>query len=128
MFKDAKAFSSFSVNDVAVARRFYTQTLGFAVDEPMGMLLLRIAGGNPVLVYGKRDHVPATYTVLNIPVSDVEAAVDQLVARGVRFERYDGPDVRTDARGIQRGRGPAIAWFKDPAGNIVSVIDAKAGM
>ncbi len=129
MFKNAKAYSCFSVDDLAKAKKFYSETLGFEVTEEHGMLMLKIAGGNPVLVYPKENHEPATHTILNIPVGNVDKAVDQLTRRGVRFERYDEPDYKTDAKGIARGQGmPAIGWFKDPAGNIISVIEDKAGV
>jgi catechol 2,3-dioxygenase-like lactoylglutathione lyase family enzyme len=120
MFEDTKAFSGFSVDDIPRARRFYGDTLGLRVSEENGLLQLHIAGDRDVLVYPKEDHTPATFTILNFPVDDVEAAVDQLAARGVRFERYEG--VEQDDRGIFRGEGPLIAWFKDPAGNILSVL------
>ncbi|MGH8940009.1 MAG: VOC family protein [Actinomycetes bacterium] len=122
MFRDTKAFSGFSVADVAQARRFYGETLGLDVSEADGLLTLHIAGGRETLVYPKPDHTPATFTVLNFPVDDVEAAVDELTGRGVRFERYEGTDIETDAKGVFRGGGPLIAWFKDPAGNVLSVI------
>ena len=124
MFRDTKAFSGFSVDDVAAARAFYADTLGLDATEDNGMLTLRIAGGTNVLVYPKDNHEPATYTVLNFPVDDIEAAVDQLLARGVTFERYEGTPLETDAKGIFRGGGPLIAWFTDPAGNVLSVIEA----
>ena len=124
MFRDTKAFSGFSVDDVAAARAFYADTLGLVATEDNGMLTLRIAGGTNVLVYPKDNHEPATYTVLNFPVDDIEAAVDQLLARGVTFERYEGTPLETDAKGIFRGGGPLIAWFTDPAGNVLSVIEA----
>ena len=116
------AFSSFGVPDTGAARTFYGDLLGMEVEDLDGMLRLSIGGGKQVLVYPKPDHVPATYTVLNFPVDDVEAAVDELGAAGVVFERYDRPEIKTDAKGIMRGNGPDIAWFRDPAGNIVSVI------
>jgi predicted enzyme related to lactoylglutathione lyase len=123
MFKDSKAFSGFSVNDIEPAKRFYGEALGIDVSEENGMLTLNIAGDRPVLVYPKGDdHEPASYTILNFPVDDVEAAVDTLVERGVKFERYEGFD--QDDKGIMRGQGPDIAWFKDPAGNVLSVINA----
>jgi catechol 2,3-dioxygenase-like lactoylglutathione lyase family enzyme len=123
MFKDTKAFSGFSVDDVAKAKAFYGQTLGLEVSEEDGSLSLHIAGGNPIFVYPKGDqHSPATYTVLNFPVADVDKAVDELTKRGVQFEHYDYADLKTDAKGIARGNGPTIAWFKDPAGNILSVL------
>lgn len=123
MFENTEAFSGFSVDDVSEARRFYGETLGLRVSEegePMSMLQLHIAGGNGVLVYPKADHVPASFTVLNFPVDDVDAAVDELTGRGVSFERYDGAG--QDEKGVYRGEGPPIAWFKDPAGNVLSVI------
>ncbi|SDL12210.1 VOC family protein [Nonomuraea jiangxiensis] len=120
MFEQTKAFSGFSVNDIAAAKRFYGQTLGLRVSEEHGLLTLHVAGGTDILVYPKDDHTPATYTMLNFPVDDIEKAVDELVERGVRFERYDGLDA--DERGIFRGGGPLIAWFTDPAGNVLSVL------
>lgn len=123
MFTDTKAFSGFSVDDIQKARTFYADTLGLDVSEPdpeTGLMELRIAGGTAILVYPKRDHTPATFTILNFPVEDIDAAVDELVRRGVTFERYDGVD--HDERAIARNMGPRIAWFKDPAGNILSVI------
>jgi predicted enzyme related to lactoylglutathione lyase len=122
MFKDTKAFSGFSVDDIPKAKTFYSQTLGLEVSEENGMLTLHLAGGNNVLIYPKPNHVPATYTMLNFPVSDVEKAVDDLTARGVQFQHYDG-ELKTDAKGIMRGNGPLIAWFTDPAGNIISVLE-----
>jgi catechol 2,3-dioxygenase-like lactoylglutathione lyase family enzyme len=121
MFADTKAFSGFAVPDIEQARRFYGDTLGLRVSEENGLLILHIAGDRDIVVYPKPDHTPATYTILNFPVTDIEAAVDALAARGVRFERYDGAD--QDDKGINRGMGPAIAWFTDPAGNILSVIE-----
>jgi catechol 2,3-dioxygenase-like lactoylglutathione lyase family enzyme len=120
MFEHSKAFSGFSVDDLEKARQFYGETLGLGVSEENGLLQLHIAGDRNTLVYPKPDHTPATYTILNFPVDDIDKAVDELVARGVRFERYEGSP--QDERGIMRGQGPAIAWFKDPAGNILSVI------
>jgi catechol 2,3-dioxygenase-like lactoylglutathione lyase family enzyme len=126
MFKDSPAFSGFSVDDVATAKAFYGDTLGVEVTEENGMLRLHLGSGATVLVYPKPNHEPATYTVLNFPTADVESAVDALTARGVGFERYEGmPDI--DEKGIYRGQGPTIAWFRDPAGNTLSVID-QAGM
>ena len=119
MFKDTKAFSGFSVDDIAVAKEFYANTLGLDVGEANGMLQLNIAGGNPILVYPKPNHVPAEYTTLNFPVEDVEATVRELGSRGVTFERYSDEQ---DEFGIYRGAGPLIAWFKDPAGNVLSVV------
>jgi len=123
MFKDTKAFSGFSVDDVQKAKRFYGQTLGLEVSEAHGLLELHIAGGTRILVYPKPNHVPATFTILDFPVDDVERAVSELTRAGVRFELYDEPDLETDAKGVFRGGGPKIAWFKDPAGNILSVIE-----
>jgi catechol 2,3-dioxygenase-like lactoylglutathione lyase family enzyme len=120
MFKDTKAFSGFAVDDVAAAREFYGERLGLDVSEENGLLTLQIAGDRPTLVYPREDHTPAEYTILNFPVDDIDAAVDELAARGVEFERYDG--FGQDERGIMREQGPPIAWFKDPAGNVLSVI------
>lgn len=122
MFANTEAFSSFAVDDLDRAREFYADTLGVAVsDGPMGVLSLDVAGGRSILVYPKPDFTPASYTVLNFPVDDVEAAVDELSSRGVKFERYEG--FEQDAKGISRDpRGPAIAWFRDPAGNILAVL------
>jgi predicted enzyme related to lactoylglutathione lyase len=124
MLKDNTTFSSFAVDDVQRAKRFYAETLGLEVEEMMGGLILKLRSGN-VFVYPKDDHTPATFTVLNFEVEDVDAAVDKLAAAGVRFERYDGFD--QDEKGIARmPEGPAIAWFADPAGNIFSVVsDAR---
>jgi catechol 2,3-dioxygenase-like lactoylglutathione lyase family enzyme len=124
MFRDTQAFSGFAVPDVAAAKAFYSDTLGLDLDEENGMLTLHLAGGRDTIVYPKPDHVPATYTILNFPVDDIEAAVDELTAKGVEFERYEGEDYSTDAKGIMRQGGPLIAWFTDPAGNIFSVIEA----
>jgi catechol 2,3-dioxygenase-like lactoylglutathione lyase family enzyme len=121
MFGKTKAFSGFAVDDIPAARRFYGETLGLEVTEENGMLTLHIAGDRPILVYPKPDHTPATYTILNFPVEDVEAAVDELVRRGVRFERYEG--MPADDKGIMREGGPLIAWFTDPAGNVLSVLE-----
>jgi catechol 2,3-dioxygenase-like lactoylglutathione lyase family enzyme len=121
MFTNTKAFASFAVDDVDEARRFYGDTLGLETSEgPEGVLVLKIEGGIDTMVYPKPDHAPATYTVLNFPVEDIEQAVDALVEKGVTFERYEGFD--QDERGIMRGGGPLIAWFRDPAGNILSVV------
>ncbi len=121
MFKHTKAFSGFSVDDIPKAKAFYSQTLGLNVSEDHGLLRLHIADGNPVVVYPKPNHVPATFTILNFPVDNIDQAVDELTKRGVRFERYEG-EIETDEKGIARGGGPKIAWFKDPAGNILSVL------
>jgi predicted enzyme related to lactoylglutathione lyase len=123
MFADTKAFSGFAVNDVPSAREFYAGTLGLRTSEENGLLTLHIAGERPVLVYPKPNHVPADFTILNFPVEDIEATVDELVARGVSIERYDG--FEQDERGIMRGGGPYIAWFKDPAGNVLSVLQER---
>ncbi|CAM5311089.1 VOC family protein [Streptomyces coeruleorubidus] len=120
MFGTTKAYSGFSVNDIEAARKFYGDTLGLRVSEEHGMLILHIAGGRDILVYPKEDHTPATYTILNFPVDDIEAAVDELSRKGVRFERYD--HLKADDKGIFRGGGPLIAWFTDPAGNVLSVL------
>ncbi|MFJ8050670.1 VOC family protein [Streptomyces luteogriseus] len=120
MFGTTKAFSGFSVNDIDAAKAFYADTLGLRVSEENGLLTLHIAGDRDTLVYPKPDHTPATFTVLNFPVDDIEAAVDELTRRGVRFERYD--HLKTDDKGIFRGGGPLIAWFTDPAGNVLSVL------
>jgi catechol 2,3-dioxygenase-like lactoylglutathione lyase family enzyme len=125
MFKDTKAFSGFSVNDLQKAQKFYGQTLGLEVTEEHGLLFLSIAGGGKIIIYPKPNHMPATYTILNFPVEDIERAVDELTRRGVQFERYDQKELRTDEKGIHRGGGPLIAWFKDPAGNILSVLEEK---
>ena len=121
MFTDTKAFSGFAVDDLDAARAFYADTLGIRTSsEPMGVLVLHRAGGRDTLIYAKPDFTPATYTILNFVVDDVDAAVDALVARGVRFERYAG--FEQDEKGIARGEGPDIAWFTDPAGNILAVL------
>jgi catechol 2,3-dioxygenase-like lactoylglutathione lyase family enzyme len=122
MFESTKAFSGFSVDDIPKARQFYGETLGLEVTEENGLLTLHIAGDRPTLVYPKDDHEPASFTILNFPVDDVEATVDALAERGVEFERYDG--FPQDEKGIMRGQGPDIAWFKDPAGNVLSVLAA----
>lgn len=121
MLDPTHAYSGFAVDDIAAAERFYRETLGMEVTESNGMLQLRIGGGKQVLVYPKPNHEPATYTILNFPVDDLEATVDRLTAAGIRFEQYDEPELRTDDKGIMRGFGPDIAWFRDPAGNILSV-------
>jgi catechol 2,3-dioxygenase-like lactoylglutathione lyase family enzyme len=118
MFANTKAFSGFSVDDIPAARRFYGDTLGIRVSEANGMLTLHLAGDRDTLVYPKKDHTPATFTILNFAVEDIESAVDELTAKGVRFEKYPN----TDAKGIFREMGPLIAWFTDPAGNILSVL------
>jgi catechol 2,3-dioxygenase-like lactoylglutathione lyase family enzyme len=120
MFKHGQPFSGFAVNDIPRAKQFYGETLGLNVTEEHGMLQLQIGEGTNILVYPKPDHTPATFTVLNFPVADIDQAVAELGRRGVRFERYDG--IETDENGISRGGGPPIAWFQDPAGNILSVL------
>jgi catechol 2,3-dioxygenase-like lactoylglutathione lyase family enzyme len=120
MFTNTKAFSGFAVDDVDKAREFYSEALGLEVSEENGLLTLQIAGDRPTLVYPRPNHTPADYTILNFPVDDIDQAVDDLTARGVQFERYEGFD--QDDRGIMRAEGPPIAWFKDPAGNVLSVI------
>ena len=126
MFKDSKAFSGFSTNDIAKTKEFYSTVLGLHVEEqpePMNMLTLVLATGGIVLIYPKDDHQAAAYTVLNFPVDDIDTAVDELKAKGVVFEQYEGMTDETGiARGIAAQRGPDIAWFKDPAGNILSVL------
>jgi catechol 2,3-dioxygenase-like lactoylglutathione lyase family enzyme len=121
MFKDSHAYSGFSTNDIPKTRDFYARILGLEVTEENGMLTLHLSGGGTVLIYPKENHEPATFTVLNFPVDDIEKAVDALTAAGVQMERYE--DSGQDERGIARQYPPPIAWFKDPAGNIVSVIE-----
>jgi predicted enzyme related to lactoylglutathione lyase len=123
MFANSKAFSGFAVDDLARAEDFYGKTLGLKTSRENGLLTLQIAGERPVLVYPKPDHEPAGFTILNFPVEDIDEAVDQLVARGVQIERYDG--FGQDERGIQRSGGPYIAWFKDPAGNVLAVLQER---
>jgi len=120
MFRDTKAFSGFSVDDIQAAKEFYGRTLGLEVSEDHGLLHLHLAGETEVVVYPKPNHVPASFTVLNFSVPDIDKAVDGLVERGVSFDRYDG--FEQDERGVFRAAGPPIAWFKDPAGNILAVL------
>jgi catechol 2,3-dioxygenase-like lactoylglutathione lyase family enzyme len=120
MLADSRAFSGFAVPDVEAARTFYGDTLGLEVSEEHGLLTLHLAGDRPTLIYPKADHEPANFTILNFPVENIEQAVDDLSSRGVTFERYDG--FEQDERAIFRGGGPLIAWFKDPAGNVLSVL------
>ena len=122
MLADSKAFSGFAVPDIEAAHKFYGETLGLEVEllEGPRLLTLHLAGDRPTLIYPKPDFEPASYTILNFPVDDIDAAVDELTARGVQFEKYDGFD--QDEKGIARGNGPDIAWFKDPAGNVLSVL------
>jgi catechol 2,3-dioxygenase-like lactoylglutathione lyase family enzyme len=123
VLKDSKAFSGYSADDLDAARAFYADVLGLDVEEATEMPILRVrfGGDRHVIVYAKPDHQPATFTVLNFPVPDIDAAVDELAVRGVVFERYEG--FGQDAKGVMRDRGPLIAWFKDPAGNILSIIE-----
>jgi catechol 2,3-dioxygenase-like lactoylglutathione lyase family enzyme len=125
MLKTSKGFSGFSVNDIPKAKKFYAETLGLEVKEDEGMLLLQLGSGARVIIYPKDNHTPASFTILNFPVESVERTVRALKERGVRFEIYrDGP-YKTDEQGIFRGEGPTIAWFTDPAGNILSVLEAQ---
>jgi catechol 2,3-dioxygenase-like lactoylglutathione lyase family enzyme len=129
VFEKTKAFSGFSVDDLAQAKTFYGETLGLKLTEQEeageGLLFLHIAEAGDILVYAKENHEPASFTILNFPTDDVEGAVDALTERGVRFERYEGTELETDEKGIFRGGGPLIAWFKDPAGNVLSVIQGS---
>jgi len=120
MLANSKAFSGFAVADIEAAKAFYGDTLGLEVTEEHGILTLHLAGDRPTIIYPKPDHEPAGFTILNFPVDDVEAAVDELTARGVQFERYEG--MPQDEKGIMRGHGPDIAWFTDPSGNVLSLI------
>jgi catechol 2,3-dioxygenase-like lactoylglutathione lyase family enzyme len=127
MFHHAKPFSGFSVSSLDQARKFYHDTLGLEIeDTPMGMVQLRIDDDTKVFMYEKSNHEPATFTILNFPVDDIDKAVDELSDKGIRFETYTEGDIRTNAKGIAKpasGHGPKIAWFKDPAGNILSVLE-----
>ena len=124
MFGSKQVMSSFSTNDVPAAKAFYSETLGFDVEEPFdGLLLLKFSGGGQTMIYPKANHEPASFTVLNIVVDDVEKAVDDLGATGVTFEQYTDEPIRTDEKGISRGMGGAIAWFKDPGGNIIALTE-----
>ena len=126
MFANTKAYSGFAVDDLQKAQEFYGETLGLkttVLDEENGLMSLELAGDRPTLVYRKPDFTPATYTILNFPVDDIDAAVDAMVARGVEFERYDG--MEQDEKGVMRAGGPYIAWFRDPAGNILSVLQER---
>ena len=126
MFADTKAFSSFSVNDLKKAKEFYSKTLDLKVNESSEGLELEVPGGATVFVYPKPNHTPATFTILNFPVDNIDKAVAELKDVGVRFEHYDLPHIKTDEKGIARGpEGPNIAWFKDPAGNILSVLQER---
>ena len=123
MFENTKAFSGFAVDDLEAAKKFYGDTLGLKTSEHHGLLTLHLAGGRDTLVCPKPDHEPASYTILNFAVDDIDAAVDELVSRGVQLEKYDG--MGQDEKGINRAGGPYIAWFKDPAGNILSVLQER---
>lgn len=125
MLNSTKVFSSFSVNDLRKAKEFYKNVLGLdVVDNPMGIIELHFPNSINVMVYPKPNHNPATFTVLNFPVDNIDHAVDELIKKGVQFEIYDEEHLKTDERGISRDNGgPAIAWFKDPAGNIFSVLE-----
>jgi catechol 2,3-dioxygenase-like lactoylglutathione lyase family enzyme len=120
MFQTATAFGSFAVDDPAAAQKFYGEALGLRVSEEDGALMLHLAGDHSILVYAKPDHAPATFTILNFPVDDIDQAVDELTARGVPIQRYEGFD--TDDKGIYRGEGRSVAWFADPAGNVLSLV------
>ena len=120
MLRDARAYSGFSTNDTEATKEFYGSVLGLELTEANGIVELKLAGGGTVIAYPKENHEPASFTILNFEVEDVEKAVDELVQRGVRFEKYEG--FPQDEKGIMRGHGPDIAWFKDPAGNILSVL------
>ncbi|WP_316823128.1 VOC family protein [Pedobacter gandavensis] len=124
MLKKSKSFSSFSVNDLEGARAFYAGVLGLVVkDNPMGVLELQVEGSTPIVIYPKANHEPASFTVLNFPVQNLEATLDELVKKGVHFEHYDQEGFKTNEKGILIGEGPLIAWFKDPAGNILSILE-----
>jgi predicted enzyme related to lactoylglutathione lyase len=123
MFEKTKAFSGFSADDIPAAKQFYGETLGLEVSEENEILTLHIAGDRDTIIYPKEDHTPASFTILNFPVDDIEKAVDDLAARGVQFERYDA--FEQDEKGVFRSAGPLIAWFKDPAGNVLSVIQEE---
>jgi predicted enzyme related to lactoylglutathione lyase len=125
MFRESGAFSSFSVTDLNKAKAFYGKTLGLNVSEQAEGLQLNLADGFNVFLYPKPNHTPATFTVLNFAVDDIDKAVDELNSLGIKLEKYDQPEIRTDAKGIMRGNGPQIAWFKDPAGNILSVVEEQ---
>jgi catechol 2,3-dioxygenase-like lactoylglutathione lyase family enzyme len=123
MLENSKAFSGFAVSDLEATKKFYGETLGLGVSEHNGLLSLHLAGGRDVLIYPKPNHVPATYTILNFPVDDIDAAADELIERGVTFQRYEG--IEQDEKGIARSGGPYIAWFTDPAGNVLSVLQDR---
>ena len=123
MFENTRAFSGFAVDDLEAAKKFYGEVLGLKISERYGLLTLHLAGGRDTLVYPKPDHAPATYTILNFAVDDIDAAVDELIGRGVELEKYDGAG--QDDKGVNRAGGPYIAWFKDPAGNILAVLQER---
>ncbi len=123
MFANTTAFSGFAVGDLEAAKKFYGETLGLRTSEQYGLLTLHLAGDRDTLVYPKPDHVPASYTILNFQVDDIDAAVNELVRRGVSLEKYEG--MGQDEKGINRAGGPYIAWFKDPAGNILAVLQER---
>jgi predicted enzyme related to lactoylglutathione lyase len=125
LFKDVPAFCGFSAKDLNAEKAFFANTLGISVDDRNGMLFLKIKGNNPILIYPKADHTPASFTILNFPVDDIDTAVDELTARGVRFEKYNVQGLTPDEKLIYRGEGPPIAWFKDPSGNIFSVLEEQ---
>lgn len=127
MLKHSKAFSGFSVNDITKAKKFYLETFGLNVkDNPMGLLELHLEGGQKIIIYPKPNHAPATFTILNFPVTNIDEAADELIDKGIKFEQYQEP-IKTNEKGIchSGGKGPNIAWFKDPAGNILSLIEEK---
>ena len=123
MFRENKAFSSFSVNDAEKAFEFYSSTLGLDVKKETEGLEINLAGGGGIFIYAKSDHEPATFTVLNFMVQNIDETVNSLVGKGIEFEHFEG-DIKTDEKGIFRGHGPTIAWFKDPAGNFISIIES----
>ena len=123
MFENTRAFSGFSVDDLEAAKKFYGEVLGLKISERYGLLTLHLAGGRDTLVYPKPDHAPATYTILNFAVDDIDSAVDDLISRGIELAKYDG--LGQDDKGINRAGGPYIAWFKDPAGNILAVLQER---
>jgi catechol 2,3-dioxygenase-like lactoylglutathione lyase family enzyme len=129
MLENSKAYSGFAVDHLKKAQEFYGETLGLkteVIDEQNGLMTLHLAGDRPTLVYQQKGSTPASYTILNFPVDDIDGTVDELAQRGVSFERYEGfpfeQDEKGIARGIAAGQGPDIAWFKDPAGNVLSVL------
>ena|ERR1041384_3730000 len=128
MFIKNKSFSSFSVNDIEKAKEFYGKTLGLDIssDNKMGILELHITDHYNIMIYPKPDHIPAAFTILNFRVDDIDNGVAELTKKGITFEHYEFEDIKTDEKGIMRGNGPNIAWFKDPAGNILSVLDMKS--